>query len=91
MLAYLILKQRLFVSVPFDAAGKQGFTAYKRDDLIVGPVDNRKDSLSSPAMISTSQLCMVWFSVTWWVYIIKVVSSCHRLGLLANHALTLNS
>ena len=43
----------------FDAAGKQGFTAYKRDDLTVGPIDNRKDSLLSPAIIYTSQLCVV--------------------------------
>ena len=49
--------------VLFAAAGKQGFTAYKRDDLTVGPVDNRKDSLLSPTIISTSQLCMVWFNV----------------------------
>jgi len=54
----LILFMYMYV---YDFLGKQGFSAYKRDDLIAvaGPLVTHKDSVLPSTFITTSQLCVV--------------------------------
>lgn len=53
------MSNHLNIFVKYHFVGKQGFTAYKRDDLNAVPLDSQKDSVLPSPIMSTSQLCVV--------------------------------